>query len=469
MNIKYIIYLFPSLFLSFLFSSCNDSSSTTDYTSSSKDAQIYSFSMVAPVRQVSDSLEQIEQNSIFAIVNKTKFSIDQVSGSIYNQDSMPYGTILEKVALSLTFNSTYGVSKVTIFSPDSINGYDWNLSDSVFVGKAPMSFKVASYGGTSKTYNFDIRIHKVDPDTILWDKMSSYPASIGESKTLLAKDEQDVPSFFTYTIVNGAAKLYSTAVNSIVWKEQTLTGMPGTFNPKSISVLNDVFYGIDKSGTAYKSTTGTTWSKLTSNKVVESILGVLPAENRTDDQLLVTFEEDGSYYFGKTKDMQTITQVEYLSVSPADNTVPANFPLKGASDYTNFSTTKNSRMLIISGGVSQSSVNLPTTWLVKNTDQGLELSPYSKNSLFSGTGVSLFAYDSKMYVLQLNQFYISTAWGEKWEEAPSKQMLSSQITKRKDQSVIVDDQNYIWIFGGVSESGTYLNDVWRGRLNSLIP
>ena len=89
--------------------------------------------------------------------------------------------------------------------------------------------------------------------------------------------------------------------------------------------------------------------------------------------------------------------------------------------------------------------------------------------MFAGKGVSLFPYNKQMYTLKLNQFFISSTWGQKWNVAASKQMLSKEISRRKDQTVIIDDQNYIWIFGGVSENGTYLNDVWRGRLNSLIP
>lgn len=471
MNIKYITYLFSSLFLTFLLMSCNDNNdNTTTYGSSSKDAQIYSFAMSAPTPDVSDSLTQVKLNAIFAIVNKTKFAIDQVGEIIYNPDSLPYGAELQKVLLSPAFNSTYGVSKVTLFTPDSVGGYDWNLTDSVFVKKAPISIRVTSQAGTSKTYKLDIRIHKIDPDTILWNKMSSYPAAIGESKTILASYNAQ-PTFFTYTVISGAVKLYTSSTSTANWTQRSLTGLPATLKTKSITVFNGTFYAIDKEGKSYKSADGVVWSKQNPTEVLESVVGVLPEDLRSNDLLLVTYKDGGKYYFGKTKDMLTISPVSYLSISPSDNEVPATFPLNEANSYTNNSSSKNSRMLLVSAGVDKvGTKELTYTWLIKNLNEGLELSPSQQDTvLFKGKGVSLFAYNSKTYALKQNQFYISSTWGQKWVIAPSKQMLSKEMTKRKDQSVIVDDQNYIWIFGGVSENGTYLNDVWRGRLNSLIP
>ncbi len=50
----------------------------------------------------------------------------------------------------------------------------------------------------------------------------------------------------------------------------------------------------------------------------------------------------------------------------------------------------------------------------------------------------------------------------------SKEVLDSRIPKASNQSVIVDSDNYIWIFGGIPDSGTTpIVQVWKGRLNKL--
>lgn len=468
MNIKYITYLFSSLFFTFLLMSCNDSNNNDiTYGSSSKDAQIYSFGMSAPTPKVSDSLEQVELNKMFAIVNKTKFAIDQVGKVIYNPDSLPYGVDLEKVLLTPTFNSTYGISKVTVYTPDSVGGYTWNLTDSVYVKKSPISIQVTSREGTiSRTYKLDIRIHKIDQDATVWEKMAAYPAPLGESKTVSANS-----TFFTYTIVGGAVKLYTSPTSAINWTSNVVSGLPATLDTKSITVFNDVFYAIDKTGKSYQSVDGKNWKQQTANEILQSVVGILPEESLSEDQLLVTYKKDSKYYFGKTKDMKTVSPVTYLSVSPSNNEVPANFPLSGSAAYTNHSNAKSDRMLIVSSGVDKSGTKeLAHTWLIKNINEGLELSPSRQDTVwFSGAGVSLFAYNSKTYALKQNRMFVSSTWGQVWELAPSKQMPGKEVPARKDQSVIVDEKNYIWIFGGVSENGAYLNDVWRGRLNSLIP
>lgn len=467
MNIKNVSSLIITLIASFMLMSCNDSNTSNTYDTSSKDAQIYSFSMTAAVPTVKDSLEQVKLNKIFAIVNSTKFSIDQVSGTIYNQDSMPFGAVLDKAILSMSFNPS-GISEFTIFTPDSISGYQWNFSDSVFVGKSPIQFKVTARDASShKSYNFDIRIHKIDPDTILWNKMSSYPIAIGESKTVLTNNK-----FYTYALVNGVSKLYTSPSSALSWKEESLSGLTSVLNPKSLTLLNSVFYGLDYAGKPYKSTNGLLWAAVSSQKQIESIVGVLPggAISGAGDQLLVIVNDGGKYYFGKTKNMSDISVVSYLSVSPNDNEVPQMFPVKGFSDCSIYgSSTSIGQMLMIAGGVNSSGNEIPYAWLIKNTDKGLELSSDAKNMISTGVGLSLFRYNDKMYILDKNQFYISGTWGQEWTKAPNKQMLSPDMLKRNGQTVIVDSQNYIWIFGGVSQNSQYLNDVWRGRLNSLIP
>ena len=67
-----------------------------------------------------------------------------------------------------------------------------------------------------------------------------------------------------------------------------------------------------------------------------------------------------------------------------------------------------------------------------------------------------------------NVFYTSPNYGVFWEKAGNKQSLPSSFTTRVNQSVSVDDDNFIWIFGGESANQTQLVDVWKGRINKLF-
>lgn len=465
MKLKYITYLICGFLLSLSFMSCDSGSNSYNYENTNKDPQIYSFSIAGSPDQTGDSIAKVRDKERFEIVNKTKFAIDQVRERIYNPDSMPYGTVLKnKVLPTLSFNPSYGAGTVEVTIPDSLSGFIWNQTDSIDFSKQPITFKVSSPDGLNqKVYNIDIRIHKIDPDTLTWAQMPSLPAA-GQSKTLLAGDK-----FYTYSIQGGGVSLYTTFLTSINWTSESVAGLNQDILTESLFLMNSVFYAIDKNGLSYKSTDGKTWAAVSNGKYVVSVLGIVPGVGRADDILVVIFEEDGKYYFGKTKDMSTVEAVTNVNGSSVSYEVPSGFPVTGVASLPSYSDNKNFRMLILSGGLDNSGKEISDTWVVRNAEGGLEISSFIRNILYKGPGLSNFFYDEQIYVLAQNKFYISKTWGDIWFAAPNKQMLDPDMTVRSGQSLIVDTENNIWIFGGISENGTYLNDVWKGRLNRLIP
>lgn len=465
MNIKYVLILSLGFFLGLLFQSCDNEDNTVAYTSASKDAQIYSFSIKAIAPISADSVLRAQDSIRFIQVNKTNFAIDQVSGVIYNPDSLPFGTILKKLAVTTTFNSSYSISSVDVFTPDSLKGYKWNTTDSLDFSKQPVKFTVtAASGDFQKTYNIDIRIHKIDPDMVLWTKMLDLPIS-GNSKTLLKAN-----LFYAYVVNGNSASLYTSDKNSFGWQKQTLTGMPSTIQTHSLTLLNGVFYGVDSNGVSYKSLDGKSWTIQNNGQNLVSILGLLPLSTLADDALLlVVLEKDSKFYLGKSKDLSAVDIVPYISANTINNQLPDGFPLKQAAAYSNFTTENSKRMLILVGGADTKGKELSTTWLVKNTSEGIEASPFTKNTFSFGVGTSSFYYNNLLYVLAKSTFYTSNVWGELWTPVPTKQALDSSMSDRTGQTLIVDENNYMWIFGGVSKTGTYPKDVWRGRLNKLNP
>lgn len=465
MNIKYITFLLSALFLSVLFYSCNDNNTTTDYGAESPDAQIYSFTMSAPAPISTDSVVRAQDSIRFIQVNKTNYAIDQVSGVIYNPDSMPYGTKLDKGLVTATFNSTYGINRVIVTTPDSLQGYTWNTTDSINFSKGGVKFQVyAANGVTNKLYDIDIRIHQVNPDLIPWHQVTSLPQA-GKSKTLLNSNGD---KFFTYVISNGLLSLYTIERTGSAWTKENLTGLPATVKTESIFIANKSFYAVDSNGNSYSSADGLSWSQQVNGKQVKSIIGVLPSFDSSGDMLFVTINYNGISKFGRGLDLATVDSVKNIN-GVLGNQIPSNFPVSDMASYTNFSSNKTDRMLMLSGGISLSNANLPNTWLVKNTKAGIEITTFESKSIFTGgVGLSNFMYNGLYYVMQSNKFYTSDNWGNTWSNAPAGQELNDNVAIRTNQSVIVDSENNMWIFGGVSD-GKYLTEVWKGRLNKLNP
>lgn len=472
MNIKYATLFISGLLFCFFLVSCKDNNDTYVDNTVSNDAQIYSFSMVVPTPAGKDSLDNIYLDSLYKEVNKHKYAIDQKLGVIYNPDSLPYGTLLDTVAITLTFASS-GVQKVTVTTPDSIQGYIWNQTDSINLSKRPIKFTTVAYSGVQKEYTLDVRIHQVDPDTIVWNKEVSLP-EIGSTKVLLTTTGQsNKQQFYTFIAKQNQVLLYtSDAKSPLSWTKQSTTNLPQNTDISSIIQFNGTFYCIDDLGAAYSSVNGIAWTKVQNSKKIISILGILPTNTTGKDLLLVTVNENGGNYFAKGETLASLETIQEISGYVLSNTVPNDFPLRGAAATTNVSSNKSLNMLMLVGGTSPSpsKTALSYTWLIKNTSSGIEIAPFLKKAPFvGGAGISSFLYNDLFYVLDTNKFYTSSNWGEVWQRAPRKQDLNSSATIRSGETLIVDTENNIWIFGGISKTGTYLNDVWKGRLNSLNP
>lgn len=465
MKLKQITKLLFVAFTVVTLASCNDNSTTYVTEDASANAQIYSLTLSATLSNAS-SIDSIN----FPILAKTRFSIDQFRSLIYNSDSLPYKTKLTKYMATLTCESPY---KIEILYPnDSVVA--WNTSDSIDFSLRPQ-IKVTPANGNgadAKTYTIDIRIHKVDPDLLVWTNVTGsfeLPNTINRQKTLLVGDTL----FHTFSI-DKDGKFYSyeidkSATSPSSWKKQPTTGIPTTVNLESVTSFNSKFYAVDGDEKAYSSADGVTWQM--SNPNVQSILGVLPGKEAAKDSLLVVTKQSGIYVFAKTSDMKSLQIVKNISYSASSNEVPAafqEFSRQGFTSVTNYDRSNlNRNILAVTAALSSSNL----TWSLRQGDGQLELESNQRNTLFNPSeGVRTFLYDGYVYALTKNLLYKTNSFGSKWVAASTKEKFIPGMSSSK-QSIIVDSDNYIWIFGGIDTSieasGSLVRQVWKGRINRL--
>lgn len=456
MNLKQISHLLFSLTVAVVcLSSCNDSDTTTTYSESSADAQIYSFALTAAPYTAADTVN-------YEVLGNTKFVIDQFKQIIYNPDSLPYQINVKKFAAALTYSSAspsaISLTLRGVSNADSV--VSWNTTDSIDFSILK-SIEVTPQNGDAtlnRKYIIDLRIHKVDPDTILWVQKPSLSNGATSQKTIL-KDNQ----FYCYSLKGSTLSLDVFDKSLDTWSSMTLISPPPSIILESLILFNDKFYAVNTSGSSFKSDNGLTWTDL-GNHDISTILGILPAQNSSDDQLLVIVNEDPNY-IAKTKDLVSFEKVSEIS----ETDIESQFPANGFSSITNYNRTNTSlNQLILTGGKDFSNTLSNLTWLLRIDDNNnLQKIPTQQNTAFDATaGIETFLYDESLYALTGNQFYISSNWGITWTAASSKQRLDSRMPVTSGQSVIIDSDNYIWIFGNVSASPI---QVWRGRLNKLNP
>jgi hypothetical protein len=483
MNLRHLTCFCLSLLL---VASCKDDVTETVTYDASKDAQIYSFSVAATFYKTSDTTDvgkaiRAKDSIDAARITAARFAIDQLRDVIYNTDSLPYGTTPQKVKMTVAFNSTYGIGQFEIYVPDSAKYYVWNNSDSIDLSKMPVHFLVTAPQGFpyTKEYRLDLRIHQIDPDTIVWRQQPDFEVEGKAQKVLLhentfyAYSTPDVPVSSAFYV-----SLYTAdKTNPPTWTQQNLHGLPPNALLESITVMNGTFFAIDGGGSSYTSPDGIIWTKQTNAGNISAIYGVLPGTKEEDDVLLLAVKKsDGKLCFGATKDMVSIDIIDKVSAFPNDPSIQPVFPTSGFSSVTNYNRGLHYNLLMVTAGENNDGEELNTTWLIRKTADGLELTPSSRNSYFKGAGISTFLYDNGLYAFApleredaptVDALYYSRSWGDRWAKAPDKQQPGEVIPKRTRPSIVADNENYIWIFGGVSKNGVALKDVWKGRLNRL--
>ena len=270
--------------------------------------------------------------------------------------------------------------------------------------------------------------------------------------------------------INSDGKLYHYDIakdaTSPSWLQQATTVIPTSIKLESIISFNGKFYAVDADKKAYSSTDGVVWQLSNSN--VLNILGVLPGKEAAKDSLLVVTKQLEKSVFAKTSDMQSLQIVENISYNSDSNEIPAGFPTTGFTSVTSYDRSNLNRNLLVVTAAKTSS-NL--TWSVRQGDGRLEVESNQRNTLFSPSeGLRTFLYDGYVYALTKDLFYKTSSFGSKWSAAPVKEAFIPGMSS-SGQSIIVDSNNYIWIFGGIDTSieayGSPVRQVWKGRINHL--
>ena len=433
----------------FLMTSCLGSdgdSSVDDWTLGN--AQISSFSLSH------DSIDGL---------SGVKFTIDQLNSLIYNKDSMPYGTVLhEKVLCTLSYdNSTIGV--MSILFVETLTGDSvWGVSDSIDF-TAPVMITVYPYDGVStKTYKAQLNIHQVNPDTMTWHKYGDLISgeTFSDMKVIMHDD-----FYYVYAQQNNGYRFYRTT-DLINWEEIGLTGFPDKAVLSQMTEFEGNWYVLSEEGTLYV----TAWQKpgewvqVEHDQPLKTLLGSLPENTITGRvSVLSGITEDNGVlrFISLDKNMKSTIGTE----------VPGTFPLSGFGNF-NYESMYYPRLVIASGRDSNNYLS-DKAWA---TMDGLSWASLSNNSttFTAREGAAVSYYDDCFFVMggidasgeALDDIFYSKDQGVTWTD--TVYVMAEDYTARGFSSVVVDENNYILLFGGKAGKNTnVLNELWRGRINRL--
>lgn len=494
MNLKHILYPIACLIFVIAFAACNSDNEYSVDSEKSPEGRITSFTISARPFTKMDSLT-------YPAMSKTKFTINNRTGfEIFNNDSLPVKTDIRTLKVDLKYASNIHAKTDLVYPKDSTDyPSEWNETDSVKFFQVKGSdiwypqFKVMAPNNSERLYYVTFNIHKQDLDSINWEHMKDFSLKrAGDTKVILSTDKA---SFIAYTLNGGKVYKYTSPVVNPQWTEYT-TNLPNTVDVKSLHATDKFFVMITTDQKAYTSpiADGENWTPQ-GNYNIKSIVGVLPeiVNNRANplNEFLITVDNGGGeLLFAKTSDFKEADTNIALQSWPS-NKVMDGFPIKGHSAMPKVISSSETYLMTIAGKDTRKNRDeqlVTKPWVIKNISLGNKaenkpaqldiMGGKSYDQIPYKAGITAFWYDDKIQAISSDSLSLYTSLsGDLWEKASAKQKLKEGTTdqngmeKMNMPSVVIDRDNYMWVFGGISNAEeinpTYSQKVWKGRIHRL--
>lgn len=371
--------------------------------------------------------------------------IDQINRRIFNSDSLPVGTAVNKV-----YFTTFSADGIVSYRLESGKDTLYSTKDTLDF-TSPRIFTIfASDGSGSRSYTIDIKIHNADPDAYSWVAASPADNDVAklESMRMIAKDGQ----LYLWGSKNGTNVVMTrkTGEGVALWTKKDISGTDG-LQTKSINLFNGKFVAISESGLV-ESENGADWTETATSLVPDRILAA-------DEELYITVS--GKIYSSSDlkswKEEKADNSTAFL---PTENIYSAVLPAVNNPNIENIVCVG-----YLDGKTETWKTEMNKVYPEDNawsyyptTEETPRTLPYLK-------GFNMMKYDGKLFCAGINgdtvNVYTSTDGARAWKKVKVPTMVPAQTGKPTEIFMTPDDDNHIWLV--CSGTGT----LWKGYLNRL--
>lgn len=459
MKIKFLTVIASLFAAAFMITSCLDDN-TVEYEYSSN-ASITAFSIGDIETQYIDSIHYGKDTTLVATVTGTDypFVIDQGQRLIYNRDSLPVGTNVSKVVVSITADTSW-----ILMTTQEDKDTTWVSTDSLNF-ENPVKFKVVAYSGVvGPTYTVKINVHKQVPDSLQWTYIGNgLDTTIEAQKAVTLNDR-----IYVFTRQTDGVSVTSTSINDGKnWTALEATDLPDGADYSSVMAWGDELY-ILVGEELYHSADGIGWTKVDTEIRLSLLIANVASE--WNKKLYAVNAENR---FVESMDGTTWTE---------GKEVPAGFPLSNLSYAVSpLETNAFIERLTVMGdnGIATDTASVVWTRLTtENTWEDYPVGEDEQNYCPKLSNMAMIYYNKQLYAFggpgqnsngeipAFDRFYSSKNQGITWEGITQNVLFPEEFTDLYEQaeghySFVVDKNNFLWIVW--SKSG----QVWRGRINKL--
>jgi len=500
---KFTTICLAALVAVLFFARCNSDYTYPNETISSSVA-VYSFGLSA-------------DDSVMANLDTVFFSINLDKGTIFNADSLPYGTKVNKLVPRIRMLEAVSVATLTVpahgDTEETVHDYIESPTDSIdFTG--PVYLDVKSPDGlVSRRYTITVNVHKLVSDSLVWDKAAfrALPSSLSDVTAQRTASTAD--GLYCLTTDGSAwCMAYTEHAFDNEW-EYSVPALPADAVLNSFTGAVDALYILGAEGALFRSSDGgKTWSDTGCRW--SNIYGCV----------------DGTV-LGNVHTGSAWTYTCYPAGGCDGDVMPAEMPVTGTSQLVDFTfPLSGTRQAVMVGGEKADGEFTGgvwaydgATWAQLNGNFALPLRDvtimpfyaFSTSNTLVATEYSLIMavggidgddmVNDSVYVttdygltwrkaddlMQLPdyvpQFYGAQAFVEEttlssrscseWTEMPFAYRLPAgtlpgvpyaSFGSRATKPVTSWDCPFIYLFGGYNRDGEFHNTLWRATLNRLI-
>lgn len=455
-------------------SSCNSDPATTEtdtneYVSSSASTLVTGFSL----RNNKKVLEHLD--SVY-------FSIDQVKALIFNADSLPCGTDVSRMQVTITRSTD--ISKLEIIMPSRFSGRDTtvniiaNPNDSINFARGYVNLRVqAANSKAERVYKVSLNVHAINADSLQWHMTPSpLPGNPSAPRSHAAVELQGK----YYSLTDGQVSVSSAPLLG-EWTPVD-SNLPASADASTLRASASSLY-ILVGGELWTSTDGQTWTATASTGWTW-------------------------LYGGYTDQVVGVSNGKWqLYPSMVSGDLSEGMPVSGTSSLVEYTSSWNiSPQALLVGGIDKAGNYSSNAWGFDGSNWA-QLSGNMGNvrCLPPAEGYSLFPYfcyrnNKAQFYLTAKQscwvalggqrangqmqdtVYVSTDNGINWRKAPAAMQLPKAMAPRSGASVLLAtktfgsravspitswDAPYILLTGGKNAQGQLFNQTWIGVINRL--